>query len=111
MRGHHQTTVRSYYKHGSFADGKHKGGFIEHAFATISTALHKQSAPFERTRAVTVPNIGGFAELSFRYSDAKISLGYRADFFFGAMDGGIDARKNENVGFNGPFATISIGFP
>jgi hypothetical protein len=34
---------------------------------------------------------------------------YRADFFFGAMDGGIDTAKKENVGFYGPFATISIG--
>jgi len=109
VRGHHQTTVRSYYKHGSFGDGKDKGGFIEHAFSTISTTLHKQSAPFERMRAVMVPNIGGFAGLSFRYSDAKISLGYRADLFFGAMDGGIDTAKKENVGFYGPFATISVG--
>ncbi len=31
------------------------------------------------------------------------------DFFFGAMDGGIDVRKSENVGIYGPFASISIG--
>ncbi|HEV2561804.1 MAG TPA: hypothetical protein VGT78_06650 [Rhizomicrobium sp.] len=109
VRGHHQTTVRSYYKHGSFADGKHKGGFIEHAFATISTVLHKQSAPFERTRTVAVPNVGGFAGISYRYADAKLSFGYRADFFFGAIDGGIGTRKDENRGFYGPFASISFG--
>ncbi len=62
-----------------------------------------------RTRTVTVPNVGGFAALSFRYAEAKISFGYRADFFFGAMDGGIDVRKSEDVGFHGPFATVSIG--
>lgn len=39
----------------------------------------------------------------------KLSLGYRADFFFGAIDGGIDARKSETVGFYGPFASIGIG--
>jgi len=62
-----------------------------------------------RSRRVTVPNVGGFAGLSFSYSDAKISLGYRADFFFNAIDGGIDARKNENRAFYGPYASISIG--
>jgi iron complex outermembrane receptor protein len=63
----------------------------------------------DRSRNVTVPNAGAFAGLSYVYSDAKISFGYKADFFFGAMDGGIDAAKKENVGFNGPYASISIG--
>jgi hypothetical protein len=62
-----------------------------------------------RSRAVTVPNIGGLAGISFRWPNAKISVGYRADLFFGAMDGGIDTAKKENRGFYGPFATISIG--
>jgi|HubBroStandDraft_2_1064218.scaffolds.fasta_scaffold04250_4 iron complex outermembrane receptor protein len=60
-------------------------------------------------RSVTVPNVGGFAGISFQRGGAKVSLGYRADFFFGAMDGGIDKRKSENVGFYGPFATLSVG--
>jgi iron complex outermembrane recepter protein len=63
----------------------------------------------DNVRSVTVPNAGGFAGLSYRYADAKMSFGYRADFFFGAMDGGVDVRNSENVGFYGPFATISIG--
>lgn len=62
-----------------------------------------------RSRAVTVPNIGGMAGMSLKFPNAKVSLGYRADFFFGAMDTGIDAMKKSNVGFNGPFASISIG--
>lgn len=62
-----------------------------------------------RSRNVTVPNIGGSAGLSFRYTDAKISIGYRADFFLGAMDTGIDAAKKSNLSFNGPFASISFG--
>jgi len=62
-----------------------------------------------RFKSIIVPNVGGFAGFSYRYTDAKISLGYRADFFFGAMDGGIDTHKSENVGFHGPFATISLG--
>jgi hypothetical protein len=53
--------------------------------------------------------VGGFAGVSFRYSRAKLSLGYRADFFFGAMDGGIDTRATYDRNFYGPFATISIG--
>ena len=60
-------------------------------------------------RFVTVPNLGGFAGLSYRYANAKIALGYRADFFFGAVDGGIDTRKSETLNMSGPFATISFG--
>jgi hypothetical protein len=62
-----------------------------------------------RSRMVTIPNIGGFAGLSYRFTNAKISAGYRADFFFGAKDGGLDIRRTTDVGFHGPYATISIG--
>jgi iron complex outermembrane recepter protein len=60
-------------------------------------------------RSVSVPDIGVFAGLSYRYDDARISLGYRADFFFGAVDGGIDTHKSTTLGFNGPYASISVG--
>ncbi len=63
----------------------------------------------ERSRSVTVPNIGAFAGFSVKYPNAKLSFGYRADFFFGAMDGGIDARKTYDRSFYGPYASISIG--
>jgi hypothetical protein len=56
-----------------------------------------------------VPNIGGFAGFSLKFPNARVSLGYRADFFFGAMDGGIDTRKTYDRNFYGPFAKISIG--
>ena len=62
-----------------------------------------------RSRSVTIPNVGGFAGVSFRYANAKVSLGYRGDFFFNAMDTGWDTHKSTTVGFYGPFATISIG--
>ncbi|HVT24856.1 MAG TPA: hypothetical protein VHD95_09535 [Rhizomicrobium sp.] len=62
-----------------------------------------------RSRSVVVPNVGGFAGFSLRFPNAKVSLGYRVDAFFGAMDGGIDARKTYDRDFYGPFATISIG--
>jgi iron complex outermembrane receptor protein len=67
--------------------------------------------PASRTaaRSVTVPNVGGFAGISIQRAAAKISFGYRADFFFGAIDGGIDARKSETLGFYGPFASVSVG--
>jgi len=65
--------------------------------------------PVSRSRNVTVPNVGGFAGISFNYADAKVSFGYRADFFFNAIDGGIDTRKSENRAFYGPYASISIG--
>ncbi len=68
-------------------------------------------APVTRTRSrmVTIPNVGGFAGLSYRFPNAKISAGYRADFFFGARDGGLETRNTIDVGFHGPYATISIG--
>ncbi len=75
----------------------------------VSQLYQTSPAPSARHRSVVVPNLGGFAGVSFRRASAKISLGYRADFFFGAMDTGIDSRKREAMSFHGPFATISIG--
>jgi len=74
-----------------------------------TTEVPGHSNSDRRSHAAVVPNLGGFAGVSVRYNQAKINIGYRADFFFGAMDGGIDAAMKENVGFYGPFATISIG--
>jgi hypothetical protein len=62
-----------------------------------------------RSRSVAVPNLGGSIGFSVKYPNAKVSLGYRADFFFGAMDTGIDERHTKDLGFTGPFATVSIG--
>ncbi|HEV2561055.1 MAG TPA: Lpg1974 family pore-forming outer membrane protein [Rhizomicrobium sp.] len=71
--------------------------------------IHQTSVMLNRSKQMIVPNLGGFAGISWRYSNAKVSLGYRADMFFGAIDGGIDTHKNENRGFYGPFASISVG--
>ncbi len=57
-----------------------------------------------------MPNVGGFAGLSYNFPNAKVSIGYRGDFFFGAIDGGLDTTQKETRGFYGPFATISVGF-
>ena len=72
-------------------------------------AYQVASTPPARSRNVTVPNLGAFAGVSWRYADAKITLGYRADYFFNVLDGGIDAAKKEDRGFYGPFAAISVG--
>jgi hypothetical protein len=96
---HHQTTARSF-------SGRVFGSYpvIPHTVSRIpATPDHA------RFRSVTVPNIGGFAGLSFKYPNAKVSFGYRADFFFGAMDGGIDSRQTYDRNFYGPFASISVG--
>ena len=92
--------------------GSHKTSSIYFQnFALYPASVNRPPAKdIARSRSVVVPNVGGFAGISVRYSDAKLSLGYRGDFFFGAMDGGIDARDARNRSFHGPFATVSIGF-
>ena len=123
-KGHHRTVSKAYYltaKSGGFGTFTHAGKQVRqinfenlHGFegpngAQLPTAQHTNSAPFDRTRNVMVPNFGGFAGLSVRYSDVSFNFGYRADFFFNAIDGGLDMRKEENRGFFGPYASISIG--
>jgi iron complex outermembrane receptor protein len=76
------------------------GQYIQH---------YRHAGSPDRNRAVTVSNLGGLAGVSWRYSAAKVMLGYRADFFFGAIDGGIDTAHRENRGFYGPFASVSVG--
>ena len=71
--------------------------------------VYRSSNASVRSKAVAVPNIGGFAGVSWRYPNAKVSFGYRADFFFGAMDSGLDSRRTTDIGFHGPFASLSIG--
>ena len=72
-----------------------------------ATTFHE--TPIGRSRSVVIPNVGGFAGVSLNFPNAKVSVGYRADFFFGAVDGGVDARKAFDRDFYGPFATIRIG--
>lgn len=93
---HHQTT-------GHYHQGKYS------AYNPPSTPVHTVPPDKVRARTVTVPNIGGFAGFTFRLQNFKLSAGYRADLFFGAMDGGIGTAKKENRGFYGPFATVSVG--
>ncbi|HVT25203.1 MAG TPA: TonB-dependent receptor [Rhizomicrobium sp.] len=62
-----------------------------------------------RSRTVTVLNIGGYLGASMRYRNGKVSFGYRADTFFNAMDGGQETAKSYNRGFYGPYLNVSLG--
>ncbi|HEV2561059.1 MAG TPA: hypothetical protein VGT78_02855 [Rhizomicrobium sp.] len=93
---HHQT--KGYYRKG-FANATPK---YSHGYTNLPTS-------HTRSRNVAIRNAAAFVGLSLRSPHAKLSLGYRADFFFGALDGGIDTRKSENREFYGPFASISVG--
>jgi hypothetical protein len=96
---HHQSTTRGHTgKYPGYGAGVFEG-------PTYPDPGHD----FSRSKTVTVPNIGAFAGLTYQVHNFKLSAGYRADFFFGAMDGGNDTRKTEDEKFYGPFATISIG--
>lgn len=84
-------------------------GSLQNSHGPLPTAYPTKAHTVARSRSVIVPNIGGFAGVSLRFPNAKVSLGYRVDAFFGAMDGGIDTRKTYDRNFYGPFASISIG--
>ena len=90
-------------------------GYVYHATGG-PFSLNKHTSQYanppvdlNRSQTVSVPNVGGFAGITFRYVDAKVSFGYRADLFFNAIDGGIDTRKSENRSFFGPFASLNVG--
>jgi hypothetical protein len=72
-------------------------------------ALYTNASGAHDSRTVAVPNIGGFAGLSFKVPKAKFSVGYRADLFVNAIDVGLASRKSSNLLFHGPYASISIG--
>lgn len=91
VRGHHQTT--------------------DIAYIHYPTNISHNTISLNRAKNVAAPNLGGFAAISWQTSNAKVSFGYRGDFFFGALDGGINTRKSEDRGFFGPYASISVGFP
>lgn len=95
----------------NFTSAGHYEGFFGQSANGIATftPLYDRSDSHRRSHSVVVPNVGGLAGVSFRFPNAKLSLGYRADLFFGAMDGGIESRNTRNVFMHGPYATISVG--
>ncbi len=70
----------------------------------------KDDYAITRTNDVTVPNVGAHLGLSYDYRNAKISIGYKADAFFNAVDGGQETRDQFDRIFYGPYANVSIGF-
>jgi iron complex outermembrane receptor protein len=110
--GTHSTVGNYYCTNDQFGADLHRTGCpakFHHTYVSRYHTGYQRAKSFNRSRMVAVPNLGGFVGLSMKYSNAKVSFGYRADEFFGAMDGGIDAYKSENRGFFGPFANVSIG--
>ncbi|HEY4123586.1 MAG TPA: hypothetical protein VGM36_03170 [Rhizomicrobium sp.] len=79
------------------------------ATSPIRDPLTAAPVTHTRSRMVTIPNLGGFAGISYRFTNAKLSAGYRADFFFNATDRGLASRDAVTTGTHGPFATISVG--
>jgi hypothetical protein len=103
---------RAHVAHGTTGYSLSATGGLHRLLYSIPPHVHHYTHPLathDRARTITIPNVGGFAGVSLHFPNAKVALGYRADFFFGAMDNGIDTAKRENVGFYGPFATISVG--
>ncbi len=91
MSEHHQTT---------------KQRFFYHIYPSPTQYTH---ASVSRSKRVTIPNLGAFAGVSWRYAAAKVTMGYRADYFFNVLDGGIDTAKKEDRAFYGPFLSIAVG--
>jgi len=91
---HHQTISHDYHQ----------------VFGSYYTAHQSTQIVNRKQRhTVAIPNVGGFAGISLKFPNAKVNLGYRADFFFQAVDDGIDAPESGNRGYYGPYASISVG--
>lgn len=73
------------------------------------TIYHYGPGEQVRAHSVVAPNLGAQVAATYRAENFKATLGYRADFFFGAMDAGIDQRRSTITSFHGPFAVIAIG--
>lgn len=81
----------------------------KYQYPKVPIILTQSTVSPQRDKTVAVPNFGAFASLSWRLPAGKVSIGYRADLFFGAIDGGISTAQRSMNGFYGPFASVSIG--
>jgi hypothetical protein len=75
----------------------------------IDARIHEPADDVNRSRTVTVPNLGGYVGASMRYHNSIVSLGYRADTFFDAIDGGQETHESTNRGFYGPYLNVTLG--
>jgi len=71
--------------------------------------VHEPDEDINRSTSATVPNLGGYLGASMRYRNSKLSLGYRADTFFNAVDGGQQTKDTFTRGFYGPYLNVSLG--
>ena len=85
------------------------GGNGIFSLGTMVTVYRNIPPARTRSRSVVVPNVGGFAGLSFKYPNIQAKFGYRADWFLNAADVGITARRSSNLLFHGPYASVSLG--
>jgi hypothetical protein len=97
---------------GLFIDAGANGALLFGRQTTTLDQTYTAGAGYShaRRKAAIAKNFGGYAALSWRPFNlgAKISLGYRADLFFHALDGG-DTRAHEiDRSFYGPFVSIGI---
>jgi len=104
--GNHKTIAYAYIQR---YFNTHRPTDIPNSNGLGYSTTYRTNVPHERSRSVMVPNVGAFAGVSFRQGAAKVSFGYRADFFFGAVDDGVDVRHTVDRNFYGPFAKISVG--
>jgi len=88
------------------ANDRFKDSSYSEAFHAL---LYNRTIPHIRSRSVTVPNVGAFAALSLKFPNATVSVGYRGDFFFNAMDGGLNESLSRDTSFHGPFASLAVG--
>ncbi|HWD68226.1 MAG TPA: hypothetical protein VG227_09725 [Caulobacteraceae bacterium] len=61
-----------------------------------------------RSESITVPNVGAHLSLDYHLpsTPALISLGYRIDAYFGAMDGGGDVERKVDIIQHGPYLSM-----
>lgn len=78
-------------------------------YCTGVTTQYQSNAHSLSSRRTTVPNVGGFAGVSYRIEDMEVSLGYRVDYFLRAIDTGTLGENSGKRDFRGFFASISVG--
>lgn len=83
-----------------------EGGDI---FGSTDPRIPEPPDNVNRSRTLTVPNLGGYIGASMRYHNSKVSLGHRADTFFDAIDGGQETHESTNRGFYGPYLNVPLG--
>jgi hypothetical protein len=61
-----------------------------------------------RSESVTVPNVGAHLSLDYHTpsTPVTISLGYRVDAYFGAIDGGLDVERKVDIIEHGPYLSM-----